>query len=138
MTSCFIYILLLTVRLLFLLEHFFIVYFNFAVHFCFLFSQVNLSLYPSTVHVITNIVFATYGISLTAVFDPSEYVSVFDAGIGSHLIHRNFADIPRPELIKTYDVLSSVFIYDLEAVIAQLKGCLLDCFDWESNCCVVH
>jgi len=33
-----------------------------------------------------------------------------------------------PELIKTYDVLSSVFNY-IEALIAQLKGCLLDCFD---------
>jgi len=42
-----------------------------------------------------------------------------------------------PELIKQYDVLSSVFFYDIESLIAQLKGCLLDCFDWEINSCVV-
>jgi len=38
-----------------------------------------------------------------------------------------FADIP--QLMKSYDVLSSVFICDMEALIAQLKDCLLDCFD---------
>jgi len=31
---------------------------------------------------------------------------------------------------------SSLFIYDMAALIAHLE--LLDCFDWESNCCVVH
>jgi len=35
------------------------------------------------------------------------------------------------------DVVSSVFIYDMGALIARLQGCLLDCFDWELNCCVV-
>jgi len=34
--------------------------------------------------------------------------------------------------------LSSLFIFDMEALIAQLKGCLLDCFDWESNNCAWH
>jgi len=47
-----------------------------------------------------------------------------------------FADISG--LIKAYDVLSSLFNYDTETFIAQLKGCLLDCFDWKSNYCAVH
>jgi len=34
--------------------------------------------------------------------------------------------------------MSFLFLYDMEALIAQLKGCLLDCFGWELNCCVVH
>jgi len=34
-----------------------------------------------------------------------------------------------PGLIKAYDVVSSVFIYKMKALIAQLKVCLLDCFD---------
>jgi len=42
-----------------------------------------------------------------------------------------FANITR--LIKAYYFLSSLFFYDTEALIAQLKGCLLDCFDWVSN-----
>jgi len=37
-----------------------------------------------------------------------------------------FDDIPRGELIKAYGVLSSVFIYDMEALIAQLKGSLFE------------
>jgi len=35
-----------------------------------------------------------------------------------------------PEMIRAYDFLSSAFIYDImESLIAQLKGCLLECFD---------
>jgi len=30
-------------------------------------------------------------------------------------------------LMKAFDFLSSLFIYDMEALIAQLKGCLLNC-----------
>jgi len=26
----------------------------------------------------------------------------------------------------------------MEGLIAQLKVCLLDCFDWESNYCAMH
>jgi len=36
-------------------------------------------------------------------------------------------------VIKHYGFLFSIFIYDTETLIAQLKGCLLDCFDWVSN-----
>jgi len=44
-----------------------------------------------------------------------------------------------PELIKAYDVFSSVFICDMKAWIAQLNGCLLNCFDWELiTLCNVH
>jgi len=44
-----------------------------------------------------------------------------------------------PELIKVNDVLPSVFIYDMkmETLIAQLKGCLLGCFDWVLNYYIV-
>jgi len=33
------------------------------------------------------------------------------------------------ELIKAFDVLSTLFIYDMETLIAQLKECLLNCFN---------
>jgi len=36
-------------------------------------------------------------------------------------------------LIKAYDVLPSLFNYDIEDLIAQKWGCLLDSFDWEPN-----
>jgi len=41
--------------------------------------------------------------------------------------------LTNPGLIKAYDFLSSLFIYDAKAIIAQLNGCLLNCCDWVSN-----
>jgi len=40
------------------------------------------------------------------------------------------------KLLKAYDVLSFVFIYG-KALIAQLMGCLRNCFDCELNYYVV-
>jgi len=47
-----------------------------------------------------------------------------------------FADIPKTDE-RPYDFLSSLFIYNMEVLIAHLKSYLLDCFNWESNHCPV-
>jgi len=65
-----------------------------------------------------------------AVISIPEYVSSWCGhGFESHL-QPFLLTYSYSGLIKAYDFLSSLFIYETEALIAQLKGCLLDCFDW--------
>jgi len=51
------------------------------------------------------------------------------------LVRISFAAIiaGMPRLIKAYNFLSFLFINNTVALIAYLKGSLLDCFEWEST-----
>jgi len=40
-------------------------------------------------------------------------------------------------MVKLYEFLHSVLIYDMEVLISQLMGCLVDCLDWELTFCVM-